>query len=62
MKGVYYMRIVTGIVAGAVIGTAAAAMMNSRMSRKTKRMLGRTGRRVSNVAGDMFDGLVGFMK
>jgi gas vesicle protein len=56
------MRIITGIVAGAVIGTAAGVMMSSKMSRKTKRIIGRTGRKVSHVAEDMFDGLVGFIR
>lgn len=55
------MRLITGIVTGAIIGTA-ATMMIPRMNNRTMRRVTKTGRRMARRAEDMFEGLVDFVK
>jgi gas vesicle protein len=55
------MRFITGMVTGAIIGTA-ASMMIPRRNHSAMRRMTKTGRRMARRAGDVFEGLVDFVK
>lgn len=48
-------KFISTMTAGAVIGIVAATMLMPNMDRNTKRRVKRTGKRVMNMAGDMYD-------
>lgn len=55
-------RFMKGVVAGTVIGMAAAMMIIPSMDRKTQRNMRRAGRRMVDMAEDTYDGVMGFMR
>lgn len=55
-------RFMKGIVAGTVIGMAAAMMIIPSMDRRTQRNMRRAGRRMIDMAEDTYDGVMGFMR
>lgn len=56
------LRMLKGMVAGAVIGVAVSAVMLPQLDRKTQRNLKRVGRRAMNMAEDACDTMMGYMK
>ena len=56
------LRMLKGMVAGAVIGVAVSAVMLPQLDRKTQRNLRRVGRRAMNMAEDACDMMMGYMR
>lgn len=57
MKG----RFITGIAAGALIGTAASILMVPRMSSKNRRRATRFGKKIMSSTGNIFGGMKNYM-
>lgn len=55
-------RFMKGIMAGTVIGMAAAMIIFPSMDRKTQRTVRRAGRRMMDMAEDTYDGVMGFVR
>ena len=51
-----------GIMAGTVIGMAAAMIIFPSMDRKTQRTVRRAGRRMMDIAEDTYDGVMDLMR
>ena len=56
------LRIIKGMVAGAVLGVVVTAVMLPQLDRKTQRNLKRVGRRAMNMAEDACDMMIGYMR
>ena len=56
------LKILKGMVAGAIVGVAVSAVMLPQLDRRTQRNLKRVGRRAMNIAEDACDMMIGYMR
>lgn len=56
------LRMLKGMVTGAVIGMAVSAVVLPQLDRRTQRNMKRVGRRALNIAEDACDMVMGYMK
>lgn len=56
------LRMLKGMVTGAVIGMAVSAVVLPQLDRRTQRNMKRVGRRALNMAEDACDMVMGYMK
>lgn len=56
------LKILKGMVAGAIVGVAVSAVMLPQLDRRTQRNLKRVGRRAMNMAEDACDMMIGYMR
>ncbi|WP_185903648.1 hypothetical protein [Hathewaya massiliensis] len=55
-------KFIRGMTTGALMGMAAAMMMNPSMDRRTKRKMRRAARNITSTTGDMFNSVMGMMR
>ncbi|MDQ0148589.1 YtxH domain-containing protein [Eubacterium multiforme] len=55
-------KLIKGMAAGALIGTAVGMAMLPQLDRRTKRTMRRAGRKLANVASDTVENMMSMMK
>ncbi|CUQ05547.1 YtxH domain-containing protein [Clostridium baratii] len=55
-------KMIKGMAAGALIGTAVSMVMLPRMDKRTRRHMRRAGKRFINAAGETYDNMMTMMK
>ncbi|MBP1889046.1 gas vesicle protein [Clostridium moniliforme] len=55
-------KLIKGMAAGALIGTAVGMAMLPQLDRRTKRTMKRAGRKLANVATDTVENMMSMMK
>ncbi|CUP31801.1 MAG: hypothetical protein KIB43_01220 [Clostridium baratii] len=55
-------KMIKGMAAGALIGTAVGMVMLPRMDKRTRRHMRRAGKRFINAAGETYDNMMTMMK
>ncbi|MEG1002229.1 hypothetical protein [Clostridium sp.] len=55
-------KLIKGMAAGALIGTAVGMAILPQLDRKTRKTMKRTGKKIANVAGETYDHMMTMMK